>query len=114
MSNLDANTQAARVFWRMVRDFAISARSWETAIRYEVKPDERWDATLISRRVYGRRDEFLAVLAAAGIDMVDSPIEQTTIILPTDAQLRQIKFEAGFESRDEYRDGDKPRWRVAQ
>ncbi|MGL5451846.1 MAG: hypothetical protein ACRDBT_05475 [Aeromonas sp.] len=114
MSDVDANSQAARVYWRMVRDFALSVKPWDTAIRYEIKPDERWDATLISRRVYGRRDEFLAVLAAAGIDMVDSPIEQTTIMLPTDAQLRQIKFEAGFESRDEYRDGDKPRWRVAQ
>lgn len=112
MSTLDANTQAARVFWRLVRDFVDTVRPWDAAIYHEVKPDERWDATLISRRVYGRRDEFMAVLAAAGIDMVDSPIEQKTIVLPTEGKLRQLKFEAGFESRQAYRDGDKPSWRV--
>jgi len=112
VSNLDENTQAARVFWRLVRDFAVSVKPWDQVITYEVKPDERWDATLISRRVYGRVDEFMTVLAAAGIDAVDAPIEQQAIVLPTEGQLRQLKFAAGFESRHQYRDGDKPSWRV--
>ncbi|WMC11746.1 hypothetical protein PU634_05105 [Oceanimonas pelagia] len=110
--SLDNNTQAARVFWRLVQDFVANVKPWDPAIYYDVKPDERWDATLISQRVYGRRDEFMAVLAAAGVDSVDLPIEQRRIVLPTDPQLRQLKFQAGFESRQQYRNGNGPSWRV--
>ena len=40
-------------------------------------------------------------MAAAGISYVDEPIPQKQIILPSETQLRSIKFAAGFESRHE-------------
>lgn len=108
--SIDANSQAARVFWRKVRDFSQSAKPWQTAIYYDTKPDERWDITLVSRRVYGRGDEFLAVMAAAGMDVIDQPLEQRRLILPTEEQLRQLKREAGFESRADFRENGRPTW----
>lgn len=108
--SIDANSQAARVFWRKVRTFAQSAKPWQTAIYYDTLPDERWDITLVSQRVYGRTDEFLAVMAAAGMDTIDQPLEQQRLVLPTDSQLRQLKRESGFESRPEFRENGKPTW----
>lgn len=112
MSALDKNTQAAKVFWKSVQEWAASVRQWDQVISYDIKPDERWDVTLISQRVYGRRCEYIAVMAAAGVSYVDSPIEQKTIKLPTEEQLRKLKFLSGFESRHEYRENGAPTWRV--
>lgn len=112
MSVLDNNTQAAKVFWKMVQAWVDSVKPWDQAIYYDVKPDEKWDVTLISQRVYGRRCEHLAIMAAAGISYVDEPIPQKQIILPSETQLRSIKFAAGFESRHEYRKNGAPTWRV--
>jgi hypothetical protein len=109
---LDQNNQAARVFWRLVRDFAESKKPWDEAINYDVRPDEQWDATLVSQRVYGRRSEYMTVLAAAGISSVDEPLDQRRIVLPTESQLRQLKFKAGFESRHDYREKGAPTWRT--
>lgn len=108
--SVDKNSQAARVFWRKVRAFSQSAKPWQSAIYYDTRPDERWDITLVSQRVYGRTDEFLAVMAAAGMDTIDQPLEQKRLVLPTDSQLRQLKREAGFESRPEFRESGKPTW----
>lgn len=108
--NIDQNSQAARVFWRMVRDFSLAIKPWETAIYYDINPDEIWDATLVSERVYGRRDEFMTVMAVAGIDSADEPLEQKQLILPNETQLRKLKQLAGFESRSEYREDGKPTW----
>lgn len=108
---IDKDTRAAAAFYRAVRKFSVSAKPWATdAVFYEVKPDEEYDPTLISRRVYGRRDEFLAVMAAAGIDQVDQPIKQKRIVLPSEGGLYQIKRRTGFESIADYRENGAPVW----
>jgi len=38
--NIDQNSQAARVFWKMVRDFSLATKPWETAIYYDINPDD--------------------------------------------------------------------------
>ncbi|MGL5948119.1 MAG: hypothetical protein ACRCYV_03535 [Aeromonas sp.] len=112
--SLDANTQAARVFWRQVQEFVVNAQPWQPVIYYEVKPDERWDASLVARRVYGRREEFMVIMAAAGIDSFDMPLPQKRLTLPSETQLRAMKLAAGFESRHDFRqataDGMAPTW----
>jgi hypothetical protein len=42
---------------KRLRQFALETPSWATAIRYHTKPDERYDLTLIARRVYGLPNE---------------------------------------------------------
>jgi hypothetical protein len=107
---MDQNTQAAKNLYREVRQFAERTKPWQPALFHEVTPDEIWDATLVSRRVYGRRDEFLTVMAAAGIDTVDQPLPQKKLVLPNESQLFAIKRKCGFESREEYRQDGKPIW----
>jgi len=106
----DIDTQAANIFYREVRNFAVTVKPWIPAIRHQVLPDEIWDMSLVSQRVYGRRTEFLAVLASSGLSGFDEPLPQGILIMPTDAQLYQIKRRAGFESIPDYRDGGKPVW----
>lgn len=60
---IDTDTCAAGAFVREVRSFSDRIRPWDVAIRHHVLPDEVRDPTLVSQRVYGRRDEFLAVMA---------------------------------------------------
>ncbi len=108
---MDKNSQAAAAFYRAVRDFAQKAKTWDTnVIFYETKPDEQYDLSLVSRRVYGTREEFLAVMAAAGLDSFDEPLPQTKLRLPNALALMQIKRNTGFESRGEYRDEGSPVW----
>lgn len=109
--SIDKNTQAARVFHRLVRDFALRVRPWDEALYHDVRPDERFDLFLASRRIYGRNDEALTVMAAAGLDSIDAPLEQKRLTLPTDKQLRRLKQRAGFESQARYRRKDgTPTW----
>jgi hypothetical protein len=108
--NIDVNSQAAKAFYREVRRFSERTKPWHTAIFYDVKPDERWDITLVSERVYGRRDEYLAVMAAAGMSMVDQPLTQKRLVLPTDRQLTVLKRNTGFESVADLREDLKPVW----
>jgi len=110
MSAIDKDTGAANRFYRAVRDFALRTKMWEQAIWHEVTPDEVMDPTLISQRVYGRRDEYLAVMAAAGISSPDVGIPMVRLTLPTEGQLMQIKRMAGFESIAEYRNSGAPVW----
>jgi hypothetical protein len=108
---IDRDTRAARSFYREVRKYADRTTDWDTsAIFYETKPDEEFDLTLVSQRVYGRRDEFLAVMAAAGLDTVDQPLKQKRIVLPNEGQLITIKRRTGFESIDAQRLGHAPTW----
>lgn len=95
---LAEDTLAAGAFYRAVRDFALKTKPWETAIWYETKPDERWDLTLVAQRVYGRRDEYLAVLAAAGLSHIDDELTERKLCLPTEAKLRAIKTATRYES----------------
>lgn len=108
--NMDRNTQAAKNLYREVRQFSERTKPWETALFHEVTPDEIWDVTLVSQRVYGRRDEYLTVMAAAGNDIYDQPLKQTKLVLPDEAQLYAIKRRAGFESMDDYRQDGVPTW----
>jgi hypothetical protein len=65
-------------------------------VRYDTKPDERYDLTLIAYRVYGNRNEFMAILAAAGLDSVEQVIPEQTLYLPTLSQLHSIKRSTGY------------------
>lgn len=94
----DAGMYASSKFYRLVRHFADSREAWQTATRYDTLPDERWDLTLVSQRVYGNRNEFLAVMAAAGLDRVDQELTQRRLVLPTAAQLEALKQQAGYTS----------------
>lgn len=107
---IDKDSAAAKNFYKEVRNFAEKTKPWQQAIFYEVKPDEVYDLTLVSKRVYGRRDEYLAVMAAAGLDMVDQPLTQRRITLPTEAQLYAIKRRTGFESIADRREDFAPAW----
>ena len=109
--SIDTDTRAAASFYREVRKLAEQAKPWDTnVIFYTTKPDEAYDLTLVSRRVYGYPDEFLAVMAAAGIDHVDMPLPQKQIILPNAATLLRLKRKTGFESRASLRENYAPMW----
>lgn len=111
---LDQDTRAAKSFYREVRKFAESVKPWDaTAIYYETKPDEALDLTLVSQRVYGRRDEYLTVMAAAGLDSIDQPLPQKRIVLPNEGQLIAIKRRVGFESIADLRENGTPVWASA-
>ncbi|AJG18826.1 hypothetical protein [Cupriavidus basilensis] len=94
--SIEQNTASVSDFYKRVRTFASQTPVWGTALRYQTMPDERWDMTLVSQRVYGRRDEFLAVMAAAGLDSIEQQLTEQLLVLPTEAQLKDIKTAAGF------------------
>ena len=98
MSTQHNDSVSIAIFYRQVRDFVEKTPVWGRAIRYQTKPDERFDMTLISRRVYGRPDEFLTVMAAAGLDAVEQALPEQLLILPTEAQLSAIKTSSRFGS----------------
>jgi hypothetical protein len=109
--SMDLDPNAARRFYGEVRKFAEAVKPWQVALWHEIAPDEVWDATLVSERVYGRRDEFLAVLAACGLDMFDQPLPLgRRIAFPTEITLLNIKRQTGFESIAQYRESGKPTW----
>lgn len=86
-------------FYRAIRQLAVSAPAWSAdVVRYFPHPDEEYDLTLMSQRVYGNRDEYLAVMAAAGLDRCDQPLPMKEIVLPNKAALERIKKQTGFRS----------------
>lgn len=87
---------AAADFVRRVTNFAQRTPDWAERIVYETKPDERWDVTLVSQRVYRRRGEFLAVMAAAGMDTCEQELTARRLVLPTERQLAELKRLAGL------------------
>lgn len=103
-SLIETNTSAIASFYKLVRSFALNTAVWDTAIRYQTKPDERYDLTLVSRRVYGRVDEFVTVMASAGLDSVEQMLPEQLLILPTEAQLTDMKNQARFNNLDVNRD----------
>lgn len=110
---MDKNPQAARQFYQQVRRFSEQTAIWSSnVIRHQVTPDEAFDLSLISERVYGRRAEFLAVMAAAGLDSFDQELTQREILLPTEQVLDLIKRQTGFESMAERRTDKQPSWSV--
>lgn len=92
-----ASDQAANRYFTMVRDFALKTPAWAEAIRYQTKPDEALDLTLVSSRVYGTRAEALTIMAAAGLDSVEYELTERMLVLPTADQLRRMRREAGFD-----------------
>jgi len=103
-SLIETNTPSVASFYKLVRSFALNTAVWDTANRYQTKPDERYDLTLVSRRVYGRVDEFVTVMAAAGLDSVEQMLPEQLLILPTEAQLTDMKNQAKFNNLDINRD----------
>lgn len=101
---IEKNSMACNRLMQLVRDFAIRTKGWENAIRYETSFDERHDLTLVSQRVYGKRSEFLVVMAAAGLGSFDEVLEEQILILPTKAQLQSMKARAGYENHHQKRD----------
>lgn len=97
---IETQTPAIARFYQLVRDFAVRTPAWGTAIRYQTKPDERADMTLVAERVYGSRDEFLTVLASAGLESVEDQLSERLLVLPNATQLRALKKRAGFVSDD--------------
>ncbi|KJV08028.1 hypothetical protein [Methylocucumis oryzae] len=68
------------------------------------------DLTLVSKRVYGNRDESLAVMASAGLNHIDQELKQGRMVLPNSTTLYQLKRQSGFESVAELRENFKPVW----
>ena len=83
------------VLHKRIRQFAQNTPSWGTAIRYHTKPDERYDLTLIARRVYGLPEEWPVIMAAAGLQSVDEPLNEQLLVLPTLEQLQRLKRNTG-------------------
>ena len=92
------NPHAAGALFRAVRSFSLTRKPWETALWYETKPDERRDLTLVSERVYGNREDYLVIMAAAGLSHVDDELTERKLCLPTKTQLETIKARAGYSS----------------
>lgn len=88
----------ASQFYREIRQLALTAPVWDSVIRYFVKPDERWDLTLVSQRVYGNREDYLTIMAAAGLDRLDQPLLEQELILPTPDRLAAIKRRTGYQT----------------
>lgn len=96
MPVIENNTASVAILYRLARDFAAKTPVWGTALRVQTTPEMRWDMTLVSRAAYGRVDEFIVVMAAAGLDSVEQEIKEQLLVLPTEAQLRDMKASAGF------------------
>jgi hypothetical protein len=107
-SDIETNTGSINLFYRLINDFATLTPPWGEAIRYQTLPDERWDMSLVSARVYGRRDEFLTVQAAAGLDSIEYELVEQLLVLPTDTQLTALKAQAKFVNLDVDRPSSSP------
>lgn len=83
------------LLYKRIRQFALETPDWATAIRYHSKPDEKHDLTLIARRVYGLPNEWPVIMAAAGLQSVDEPLNEQLLVLPTLSQLQTLKRELG-------------------
>lgn len=60
-------------------------------LRWNVMPDEVYDATLVSFRAYGSREYSNVVMVAAGTNSIADPLPNDILILPTLMQIRQIQ-----------------------
>lgn len=87
--------QKAR-FLALMRKFAQNTRFGTRHIRHDVTQDERTDLTLVAFRVYGDREEWLAIQGAAGLDTPENPLESQTLILPSVEDLQALKRQAGL------------------
>ncbi len=81
--------------YHIIRKLAQTTPAWATAIRYQTKPDERFDLTLVARRVYGLPGEWPVIMAAAGLQGVDEPLNEQLLVLPTLDKLQRLKRNLG-------------------
>ena len=81
------------LLYKRIRQFALETPDWATAIRDHSKPDEKHDLTIIARRVYGLPNEWPVIMAAAGLQSVDEPLNEQLLVLPTLSQLQTLKRE---------------------
>jgi hypothetical protein len=88
---------------RAVRKFSVQTPIWADAVRYETKPDERLDLTLVAQRVYGDRTLAIVIFAAAGLDTMEQPLPEQRLTLPTLSQLATIKRQTGYLTDEEAR-----------
>lgn len=88
--------QAYNLLFAMVRDFSVQTPDWGRAVRYQTKPDERLDLTLVSQRVYGSRSHALVIQAAAGLDSPENEMDERLLVLPAADQLLEMRRRAGF------------------
>ena len=86
---------SATLLHTKLRQFAQTTPTWATAIRYHTKPDERFDLTLVARRAYGLPSEWPVIMAAAGLQSVDEPLNEQLLVLPTLEQLQRLKRNTG-------------------
>ena len=91
-----ASGQSRNRLYQLVRDFAVQTPEWGAAVRYFTLPDERFDLTLVSQRVYGSRDEALVIQAAAGLDSPELELTERALVLPTASRLKAMKLQAGY------------------
>ena len=87
---------ATAAFVRAIRKFAVQTPVWAEAIRYYTKPDERLDLTLIAFRVYGDRSLAIVPFAAAGLDTFEQSLPEQLLVMPTPAQLADLKKQTGY------------------
>lgn len=60
-------------------------------VKHSIGPDEIFDPTLVSLRVYGNRHDYDVVMVCAGTNGIWQELPQTDIFLPTKAQLFVLK-----------------------
>lgn len=94
--------QARNRLFTEVRRFSMETPAWGEAIRTHSTPGERFDLTTVSQRVYGRRTETLVIQAAAGLDSPEHELTERLLVLPTAAQLRDMKLDAGYAESELY------------
>ena len=83
---------------RMYAHIKAFGQQWQFAqesIRYSTLPDERYDISLASYRVYGDRGLYMVIAAAAGLDSVEQEMPEQELVLPTLAQLAAMHAELG-------------------
>jgi hypothetical protein len=93
---MDKQSTAAARYYQLLTDFSMRVKQHEPAIRYRTKPDERFNLALVSYRVYGRHNEYLAIMAAASLDHVEQALPEMDLALPTQSALASMKKSAGF------------------
>lgn len=91
-----ASGQSRNRLYQLVRDFAVQTPAWGAAVRYFTLPDERFDLTLVSQRVYGNRNEALVIQAAAGLDSPELELTERALVLPMPTRLMAMKLQAGY------------------
>jgi hypothetical protein len=109
---LTHDVRVARAFFDAVAEFSRSVKPWSGGVvYYETKPDEVYDLTLVSRRVYGNSYEYLAVMACAGLSHVDDALPVgIRLAMPNEMMIMRLKRDTGFESNPEMIESGRPMW----